>query len=547
MLRYIHFFLSLFASICVLSQTDGVPLTQPKYKEFWFDKNGRPLIELENSSNGPNRTAMENQNRSISNLNNSENNNRNNGNQNSSNDNQNNSSENSIDPTDVLTTLFSNSSRTFKLLDYKIKNYGPSSRYTKQSIKVSLRFKKNIIDILKKNPLKFDFALDQSNNNPYNKCEVIFTNENKKLAIEFILFKNGKDFLREKKEINLEEDPLDNGKKIILKINLANKENAFSVNIYEDNSDKVPHSLTSSDIDEEIKEDNYLSIENTQINQIFINFEGDDKSKIGLDCKIYEDSKCSVKKISRRKAILIANDYKENNLNLEGIPTRDADELAKIIASNDRLWNIQKLYNKSKDSLRKYFLNLDNFSNFDTLFIFYAGHGVSTNFGEAENKIWKDYWVPNDFNEKIEIIDNSKTEESIKPILDKLYGIEELLNDINNVFKNLITTKEGFEKIKVVLISDACRQDITKRALLPNSVNRNKNDVQYDFYFIPVVAKGDLESNRSSWTKKYLIDSPDFRNSSFAGLPELENATPWTNTMRNGLDTKPFSSIYLLK
>jgi hypothetical protein len=547
MFKYLHFFLILFASVCVLSQTDGEPLFQSKYKEFWFDKNGRPLIELENALNGPNRTEMENQNRSISNLNNSANNNRNNGNQNSGNNNQNNSSENSIDPTYILTTLFSNSSRTFKLLDYKIKNYGLSSRYTKQSIKVSLRFKKNIIEILKKNPLKFDFALDQSNNNPYNKCEVIFTNENKKLAIEFILFKNGKGFLREKKEINLEEDPQDNGKKIILKINLANKENAFLVNIYEDNIENIPHSLTSSDIDEEIKEDNYLSIENTQINQIFINFEGDDKSKIGLDCKIYEDSKCSVKKISRRKAILIANDYSESdNLNLDGHPTGDADELAKIMASTDRLWDIQKLYNKSKDSLKNYFLNVDNFSNFDTLFIFYAGHGVSGNFGKDDEKIWKDYWVPNDFKEGLGIFNNSKSEESLNNILNKLYSINELLIDVNNVYHKLINDEKRFKDVKLVIISDACRDDITRtRTLIPP--NRKTNEVKFDFLFLPVVAPGDVASNKNSWTRKNLIESTEFRKRSFAGLPEIKDATPWDNTDRNGTDTKPFTEIYLLK
>ncbi len=542
MLRYLFLSLFIIYKLASFSQSDPV-YTDDEYKDYWFDINGRPLLKEENYQNDKGQNLKNNQQRTITNI----------PNQNSSNktDPKNQISGNSQQIT--LEKINYNSSRKFKVSNWIVEKRN-SFEMENQVQEISLKIPQEDFDILQSSPLILEFILDQKEKRArFVKFQILFKKSKNDIKIECWFFDRdgehqegefysnfeGKEYLKYKLFIGLGYKD-ENNKKVLFNINLKES--------YK--NDKIID--TTLLYREFLDDENILGLLDvgiTKINEIVVKFDGDKKNVKAIDQFIISD-KSKYRKIqnnkSKRKAIIIANDYTGSNLDLNGYPTSDANELSNIISAKDGLWNIQKLYNKSKDSLKNYFSNADNFSNFDTLFIFYAGHGLSTNFGKEDEKIWKDYWVPNDFREDFDKI--SKSEESMKPVLNKLYSISDLLADINSSYLKTITSEEAMNKIKVIILSDACREDITKRGLIRNEqVNRSANDIKFDFLFLPVVAPGQLESNKRSWTKLNLIETLDYRNRSFSGLPEIQNATPWTNTMRNGKDSKPFHEIYLLK
>jgi hypothetical protein len=171
------------------------------------------------------------------------------------------------------------------------------------------------------------------------------------------------------------------------------------------------------------------------------------------------------------------------------------------------------------------------------------------------NENWVDYWVPNDIN--IDINQFLSKRDSLKPnqlepILNQLYSINEVLADLYRSYSKIYSAEMIKERVKVMVLSDACREDISQHRGLKEKKINSPRKIGFDYMVFPVVAEGKYTDNSNSWTQKYMINyNQDFyKINPFQGLPrEGYSVEPWYDypSNENPPVLQPFMSVFLLK
>jgi hypothetical protein len=311
----------------------------------------------------------------------------------------------------------------------------------------------------------------------------------------------------------------------------------------------------------------------TSINKIIATSEGNKKSTVGpiKDWYVYDISEHHPPLITqKRKAIIIANDYKDHkNISPLGeYPLADARGVIKKLSLNPPLWQIDSCFNLTKDELRNKIKNRAYLEGYDTLFIYYAGHGLSYLDKTEKDRKWKDYWVPNDFDDDMKIFKSGTPfeEETLnnidsvlqkKKINDALYGVDQLLKDLQDNYENIhFNNRQHIEKkVKVMIVSDACREEISFRGLINQEPrSRDTLNVPFEYFFFATVPEGGKASNQKSWTQKYFIENEELHNTPIESLPKVGENYPTVvhiikskGKERDEIYQNPFTKIFLMK
>jgi hypothetical protein len=550
MLRFIIFVLISFISFDFLSQENPV-FTTEEYKDYWFDKSGKPLFNKQNLQNGTNQSVQQRGVNSTPNPNPS---------------NQPDPKNNVNNQEITLNKISYNSERKFKVanwLDKEKKDF----KIEKQVHKIVFTISEDDFEVLQTSPLVFEFVLDQRIKNAlFEKFVIQITKEKHEIKTELSYVKtDGEKDIAGEYLISTDTKPKKVKYFLTFSMGFTQKDvrTPFDVRIesYVDNEPRDVSSILHKVFLADKNEIAQLDISKTKINEIIVKYEGDKKDVKPITVKIEDES--TYKNLqptkSKRKAIIIANSY-ENNKNISSLgshPLKDGRDVSNMLQSASRmdLWQIDTNFNMSKNELRKKFMESSYLDGYDTLFIYYAGHGVSTNIVKDGNENWVDYWVPSDIN--IDINQFLSKKDSLKPnqldpILSQLYSINEVLSDIYRCYSKIYPAEMIRDRVKVMVLSDACREDISQHRGMKEKQLNSPKEIGFDYMVFPVVAEGKFTDNANSWTQKYLINYNQefYKNNPFAGLPkEGYSVKPWFDYPSNNYGPKlePFMSIFLLK
>jgi hypothetical protein len=454
--------------------------------------------------------------------------------------------------------------RQFDVLKYMDEKY-PNHTKQKQGFSVSFHLPEEYRDILPKkldksatSGLSFKFILDQSKQQYCRAIEVRFTYEKEilRLHIDRIDVDGTNISLHDSKAEDIED-----------KLNIKWPENTsrlpidFSLNLDSTNFDFLINDV-SIPLQKEKPFKRSVNTKCTSINKIIATSEGLKKSTVGpiKEWYVFDESlyRPLTRKNQRRKAIIIANNYNDHKYisPLEEYPINDARGVFKKLDLDPKLWERDTLFNLSEQQLRNKIRNSAYLEGYDTLFIYYAGHGVSyLDQSDKDAKVWKDYWVPNDFDDSLS--SESLQNKDLKFYNETFYGVHELLEDLRYNYENIyFNNRERIEKtVKVMIISDACRENFSHRGLI--NLERNSRDalnVPFEYFFFPAVPEGGRAANKKSWTQKYFINNEELQNTPIESLPKVGENYPTVLHMikskgkeSDEIYQNPFTKIFLMK
>jgi len=553
MLRSLFFLLIISFRLTCFAQ-EYTTYTDEVNKKFWYDKDGRPLVKStvlnskDNSNNEPRGITVGSSKEGLS--------------YQSIKSDPKSSSLNSEKEIN-LSVINYNERKVFKISDWQ-KETQKNKSIERQELKIGFKLSKEHIDILGTSPLNFSFLLDKKQKESWPKFELTFTRVKNEIIIKLQTYESHGyyDHCTYKSKI----EGVDY-KKYVLTINLGNQKTQFGFKLTDFGNLNQDTCICQEQIKDDPLYDKFLAIEKTSIVSIDISFEGIKKNLDPIrnfyifDKSEYRDNYNRAK--SKRKAIIIANNYENNKYvkKLDEFPLKDARDVIKKLKSgvNNKLWEIDSSFNLMKNDLQMKFKDKSFLDGYDTLFIYYAGHGVSTNIlADNGEKKWEDYWVPPDFsvdlNSFLREDKDSLTQDELKQVTNQLYSISDVLKSLYEGYKKIYPEEYIRDNVKIMVLSDACREDISssKRALYkPPST---ASEIGFDYMVYPVVAEGKFADNLNSWTQKYFINYHDtkfYYTNPFSNLPRQgASVVPYQNCPSNKNKpaiTDPFMGIVLLK
>ena len=470
-----------------------------------------------------------------------------------------------------------------------------------QAFDIQFNLKANNLKALEKSPFTIEFDLDRENGQKeFKSFQIVFKyldKENLNIIFTINPSNSDDDKVEIEKKVSTKKVIEDGSIQINLTTTLSKKEPYFTnVITTQHNEDSDSIILTSAQISSN-KKIKVITLIKTKIKAIKMIYGGDEKSMPDISIQAIEDNSIyandSKKTKPTRKALIIANfNYpKEDDfISLGTHPREDALGVKAILEKEDNLyrWETDTLFNLSKNDLQKKLLEGAYTRGFDTLFVYYAGHGLSNN----QKEKYQDYWVPDDVNldnetlkkasEKLKKSKKELEEKLKKKIINEdkynkdsdsinsnynaisiefynknLYNIKDVLRDLYTAaLHNNNNDEEGTkQKLKILMISDACRAEIQEDRGV-KFTRENEEDVLglgFDYYIWPVVAIGDKTPNVNSWTQQHFIKQHEaddyYYKNSFGSLPHIEHVNPIQNIRANndGVIKNPINEIKLLK
>ena len=471
----------------------------------------------------------------------------------------------------------------------------------KQSIDIQFNLKAVNLKALEKSPFTIEFELDKDKQKEFNSFQIDFEyvdKENLKIRFTINPLNIDDDKVQMNQNISTKKVMEDGSLQITLTTTLSKQAPYFTNLIrteHKEDSDSIPLSNIQITNNKKIKG---INLNQTKIKSIRLKYEGVEKSMPDISILAIEDNSIydaqAFKKTNpTRKAIIIANyNYLQEDEfpSLGTHPREDALGVKAILEKEDNLyrWETDTLFNLSKNDLRKILLDGAYTRGFDTLFVYYAGHGLSNN-QESE---YQDYWVPDSVNLDKKVLEKAvdKKREILKELDDKfsnkkiyqtqyhqsldsiykkyneisiefynknLYNIKDVLKDLYTaaLHENNNDVEGTNQKLKILMISDACREvvDDKRGGKIKRRNNDNDSIFEFDYWIWPVVEIGNKTPNEHSWTQRYFIkaqeDEKYYNNYSFGSIPHLEYVKPIIN-QRVGKDKmvkNPINEIKLLK